>query len=386
LTPIGAKRRRESNTDFSGADHRRTAWVLDNSMISSDMQKERIVGPKFLVDKGIGGGVPFVLYCFWAGICMERMADKRLAEGWDKSNSNPVAAAAAIGTEPQVGRITVGRVAPPALRRDFIGTKEDGPCSHDLSLPSRNRVFPAAAPPPSDFPARVHIALLAEDENTRLALRQMIQSCAPQWTLQVIPDSHLSSTEAWTSAVTRASRSKGGPPANDKRPVVLVIAVGPAEDRLVGHIGILVTLLPSAPILVLAARLNAPSVIESLAAGAAGYALNTLALTELAKIIRSLAEGQPALCPEAQRVVLDYLCWAHNPQAIEALTKREREVILWTAQGLIDKEIADRMGITPNTVHVHLVRLFRKLGARNRREAAQKFLGLTGAANRRITL
>jgi DNA-binding CsgD family transcriptional regulator len=61
---------------------------------------------------------------------------------------------------------------------------------------------------------------------------------------------------------------------------------------------------------------------------------------------------------------------------IEALTDREREVLALVADGLHNREIATRLGVTEHTVKFHLGAIFGKLGASTRTEAVQKGLRL----------
>ena len=56
------------------------------------------------------------------------------------------------------------------------------------------------------------------------------------------------------------------------------------------------------------------------------------------------------------------------------LTQRQHEVLRLLSQGLPDKDIADQLGISIHTAHEHVRNVFEKLGARNRTEAAVKFL------------
>ncbi|TDG20469.1 LuxR family transcriptional regulator [Paraburkholderia silviterrae] len=53
------------------------------------------------------------------------------------------------------------------------------------------------------------------------------------------------------------------------------------------------------------------------------------------------------------------------------LTPREREVVVLAAEGLLDKEIAQRLGISYTTVRTHLDRSFQKLGINNRSRLAR---------------
>jgi DNA-binding CsgD family transcriptional regulator len=61
----------------------------------------------------------------------------------------------------------------------------------------------------------------------------------------------------------------------------------------------------------------------------------------------------------------------NKPAPTEALTARERQVLLLTAEGLTSKEIAGRLGISPRTADVHRAHVIQKLGLRNRVEAVR---------------
>lgn len=64
-----------------------------------------------------------------------------------------------------------------------------------------------------------------------------------------------------------------------------------------------------------------------------------------------------------------------GPPEEEPLSAREREVVLLVAEGLADKQIATRMGISRGTVSKHLEHAYRKLGVTNRTAAAARVLG-----------
>jgi RNA polymerase sigma factor (sigma-70 family) len=58
------------------------------------------------------------------------------------------------------------------------------------------------------------------------------------------------------------------------------------------------------------------------------------------------------------------------------LSKREREALVHLAQGLSNREIAERLGISINTVNKHVQQIFTKLNVRNRVQAATKAIEL----------
>lgn len=61
-----------------------------------------------------------------------------------------------------------------------------------------------------------------------------------------------------------------------------------------------------------------------------------------------------------------------DEDALEALTPREREVLRLVAEGLHNREIGERLGVTEHTVKFHLAAVFGKLGVSTRAEAVQK--------------
>lgn len=81
---------------------------------------------------------------------------------------------------------------------------------------------------------------------------------------------------------------------------------------------------------------------------------------------RSSAPGRAA-------AVLDRL---GTGQPVEGLTPREHEVLTLLADGLHNREIAERMGVSEHTIKFHLGAIFGKLGASTRTEAVQKGLRL----------
>ena len=81
------------------------------------------------------------------------------------------------------------------------------------------------------------------------------------------------------------------------------------------------------------------------------------------------------LCRQAERALMDFLHRAGAMSSPQGLTRREREVVGCLAENLSNKEIAVRLGVSTETVHVHLEHLFRKLGAHDRKQAVRRFLG-----------
>lgn len=119
---------------------------------------------------------------------------------------------------------------------------------------------------------------------------------------------------------------------------------------------------PAVKVLILTQYGNKEYVFPLLEAGAAGYVLKQAADTDLIKAIRAVYQGDSFLYPPIARMLME--AYTSNDQAgdpYETLTPREREVLVLVAQGHSNREIADILHISPNTVDVHRTRLMKKL-------------------------
>lgn len=108
-------------------------------------------------------------------------------------------------------------------------------------------------------------------------------------------------------------------------------------------------------------------IVEAVRAGAKGYLLKGAPRAELFNAIRVVHTGGSLLQPVIASKLIDRL--THPPGMTEPLTAREREVLALVAQGLANKEIAERLIITERTVKFHVSAIMGKLGAANRTEA-----------------
>ncbi|MFJ9777074.1 response regulator [Kitasatospora sp. NPDC101157] len=117
----------------------------------------------------------------------------------------------------------------------------------------------------------------------------------------------------------------------------------------------------------------------ALRAGASGFLLKDARPEELLAGIRAVAEGDAVVAPAITRRLLD--AYAHHlpvrpPGAapvvdprLEALTEREREILVAIAQGWTNSEIAQRLVLAESTVKTHVSRVLAKVGARDRVQA-----------------
>jgi two-component system response regulator NreC len=112
---------------------------------------------------------------------------------------------------------------------------------------------------------------------------------------------------------------------------------------------------------------------EMLKAGASGYVLKGADPGDLIAAVRIVHQGEVFLYPTmAQRLVQDYLRRVKDEDDTgPALSPREREILQLLAEGYSSKEIADKLVISPSTVHTHRSNLMDKLGLTTRYELIQ---------------
>lgn len=120
------------------------------------------------------------------------------------------------------------------------------------------------------------------------------------------------------------------------------------------------------PILVLLA--DAQRAADALAAGAAGVLLQETDPVVLSAALRAVAQGLLVLAPDLRGALLGAPAAGDAP-AVDALTARELEVVALLAEGLPNKGIAARLGISEHTVKFHVNAVMSKLGAQSRTEA-----------------
>ncbi|MGH3899763.1 MAG: response regulator [Pseudonocardiaceae bacterium] len=114
-------------------------------------------------------------------------------------------------------------------------------------------------------------------------------------------------------------------------------------------------------------------VLDALRAGASGFLLKDAQPVELVSAIRAVAAGDAVVGPGPTRRLLErYVLGAApsaDPAVLEALTDREREVLLQLARGCSNAEIATTLYLSETTVKSHVGRILAKLQLRDRVQA-----------------
>jgi NarL family two-component system response regulator LiaR len=128
---------------------------------------------------------------------------------------------------------------------------------------------------------------------------------------------------------------------------------------------------PGTRVLVLTSFAADDKVFPAIKAGALGYLLKDSGPEDLVKAIHQVHRGEPTLEPSIARKVLSEL--SHPPKkplTPDPLTDREVEVLRLLAQGMSNREIAERLVITEMTVRTHVSNILGKLHLASRTQAA----------------
>ena len=140
-----------------------------------------------------------------------------------------------------------------------------------------------------------------------------------------------------------------------KPTVVVMDCAMPGTNGLTATRKILETT-PEQAILMLSMHSEDTLVRQALEAGARGYVLKNAVDLELAAAIRKVAEGQQVLDPQVARRS------ALKGERNGGLTARELEILQFIVDGKSNKEIADQLGLSVNTVAVHRANIMDTLG------------------------
>ena len=122
--------------------------------------------------------------------------------------------------------------------------------------------------------------------------------------------------------------------------------------------------LPQCKVLILTMHESREYIAQIMRLGARGYLLKDCSPAELVLAIKTVHQGEVYFSPSISRLLVQGIVDGRRPENIEpppALTDRECEVLSLISEGLLNKQIADRLGIGVRTIETHRERIMRKL-------------------------
>ena len=132
--------------------------------------------------------------------------------------------------------------------------------------------------------------------------------------------------------------------------------------------------MPSLQVIMVTIYKDTERIFQALKAGACGYILKRFRPEEIIDAIAEVRVGGAPMTSEIARMVVRSFQGPFSETDSAGLTRRETEILMLVAEGLLNKEIAQRANISAGTVRVHLGHIFKKLHVHCRTEAAAKYL------------
>jgi len=129
---------------------------------------------------------------------------------------------------------------------------------------------------------------------------------------------------------------------------------------------------PAVQVVMLTVYEDSDSIVQAISAGAAGYLHKGSSLDAIVDSMKSMLNGGAPINPQIARKVLDLFAHFSAPSIDYGLTTREKEVLGLLVDGLVKKEIADRLFVSYNTIDKHVRNIYGKLQVQTRSGAVAK--------------
>ncbi|HWB13826.1 MAG TPA: response regulator transcription factor [Pirellulales bacterium] len=159
--------------------------------------------------------------------------------------------------------------------------------------------------------------------------------------------------------------------AEKHKPDIVLLDIRMSDSDGLNALGRIKLNRPDMPVLMLSTYDNPTYIARAVALGASGYLMKGISRDDMIAAIRRVAEGGDAWTREELRRVTGALATPRVSADVEVpLTQRESEVLRQLAFGLTNKEIAQALGISYETVKEHVQHVLRKIGVSDRTQAA----------------
>jgi DNA-binding NarL/FixJ family response regulator len=131
---------------------------------------------------------------------------------------------------------------------------------------------------------------------------------------------------------------------------------------------------PNIDIVMLTVHNDPHKIFQSLCAGASGYLLKTTPFKEIKKSIEELHAGGAPMSPQIARRVIEYFHPGETSKTGFPLTDKEKQVVMDLVDGLSYKMIADKQGVSIETVRTHIKHIYTKLHVHCKADVIRKSL------------
>ena len=206
----------------------------------------------------------------------------------------------------------------------------------------------------------IKVAIVEDSQTIRDSLRRMIDE-APG----LCCDWAVGSAE---EALVEAARSQ---------PDVILMDIHLPNMSGIDCTGRIKEVLPTTEVIMLTVYEDNDKIFRALQAGACGYLLKRSPPQDLLQAIKDVKQGGAPMTSEvARRLVETFQKPQVASKSAAELSRREREILELVSRGYGNKEIADQLSVSVETVRHHLKRVYEKFHVHSRSEAVVKFLGL----------
>lgn len=156
--------------------------------------------------------------------------------------------------------------------------------------------------------------------------------------------------------------------ANARTPDVLLLDIGLPGISGLSAIRLLKEKMPQTDIVMFTIHDDPNRIFEALCSGASGYLLKNTPFQEIRDSLEIVHQGGAPMSPQIARKVVQYFNAPVKEKSRSTLSDKEKEVVVGLVDGLSYKMIADRMGITIETVRSHIKKIYTKLHVHSKAE------------------